>query len=213
MRDALEIITACPTLEARWLHTLSLLEFVGARKISRTVAQRHPSLDVLEHWSDETRHAAAFKRLALHEQPGELAPLAADAALTYFKSLDEQATRWLLERAQLDQETRGAYLLVTTLIERRAMRLYPLYRSLTARPDVQLELKQIILEEADHRRTIEAALSERLAQLGVHDDIANAQALEDDLFARFHAQLMAALSQAPGAQTASLSDSLLEPAS
>ena len=49
LKQVLARISETPEVEARWLNTVSLLEFTGARKIGRTVADRHPSLEVLQH--------------------------------------------------------------------------------------------------------------------------------------------------------------------
>lgn len=193
MRAFLETIVTTPSTEAKWLNTLSLLEFVGARKISRTVARTHPSLEILEHLNDETGHAVIFKRLA-----GSLDDtsdyLEQEAALTYFKALDHGASTWL--KQQLGQDDLHAnYLLVTTLIEKRAMRLYPLYRSITPHEQIQEQLRRVILEEAEHRRTIEDALMAHLAVLGV-EDISPCLELEQALFER----LEHALSEGVGAR-------------
>lgn len=64
IKSALRKIIADERVEARWLNTISYLEYVGARKIFRSVATSHPSVSVLDHLADETRHAAAFKVLA-----------------------------------------------------------------------------------------------------------------------------------------------------
>lgn len=186
MRAFLEAIVTTPSLEAKWLNTLSLLEFVGARKISRTVARTHPSLEILEHLNDETGHAVIFKRLAgsLDETSDYLGQ---EAALTYFKALDHGASAWLKQR--LGQEDIHAnYLLVTTLIEKRAMRLYPLYRSITPHEQIQEQLRRVIIEEAEHRRTIEDALMSHLASLGIQD-IEECLELEQALFERLEQEL------------------------
>lgn len=58
---ALQTITSNPRTEAWWLHTLSYLEFVGARKISRSIASTHPSADVLDHLADEARQSSTLR--------------------------------------------------------------------------------------------------------------------------------------------------------
>jgi rubrerythrin len=172
-RVVLERIAADRGVEARWLHTVSLLEFVGARKIMRTVAARHPRREVLEHVADETRHALAFKALAerLAERPmGDAQDdyLCRDAALTYFQRLDKGAAA-LVEQALGARDEEACYLVTTTLIERRAMRLYPLYRSITTHDFIKAELKAVILEEASHRKALEKAAEAKLASAGLTD--------------------------------------------
>jgi rubrerythrin len=193
MREVLEEICTQPTREARWLHTVSMMEFIGARKIGKTVASRHPSEQILEHWADETRHACAFKRLANELWPGDddcQGYLCPEAAHTYFQRLDHEATAWLAESAGRT-DVHANYLLVTTLIERRAMRLYPLFKSITTHEFVAEELQRVILEEADHRAEIEQACREMLESCGAGFDeaVALEESLLDDLRDALRAEL------------------------
>lgn len=171
--------------EAKWLNTLSLLEYIGARKISKTVAGRHPdSPEVLDHLADESRHAYAFKRLCVEISEGECdSYLCEDAAKRYFAELDQRATAWMNELTGEDDMSQN-YLLVTTLIERRAMMMYPLYRSVTSHDVVRDELQEIVVEEQDHRVAIEENCVEMLSQYGV-DGLEAVTDLEANLFAGF----------------------------
>lgn len=178
LRRVLEIISADRETEARWLNTVSLLEFVGARKISRTVADRHPSLEVLEHWADETRHALAFKRLA-YEVGGPHASeyLCPREAGTYFEGLDHALCAWAADVVGRRDE-RLSYLLTTTMVERRAMQLYPLYRASSRQPAVREELRRVIGEEQAHRVGIEKQCLESLNGR----DLAEPARIEEKLF-------------------------------
>lgn len=162
LKNVLENISGDSEVEARWLNTVSLLEFVGARKISRTVADRHPSLEVLEHLADETRHALAFKRLA-NEVGGGAEPeyLCPEEAATYFQGLDRALSAWV-EGVVGKHDEHVSYLLTTTMVERRAMQLYPLYRASSKQPSVREELRQVIAEEQGHRISIEKKCLESL---------------------------------------------------
>ncbi len=142
-------------LEARWLNTVSLMEFVGARKISRTVADRHPSREVLQHLADETRHALAFKQLACDVAGGEVTEyLCPEAAATYFQTLDRALAEWA--RALLGRDdVQLNYLLTTTMIELRAMQIYPMLKAASKHPNVREELGRVVVEEQSHRREIE----------------------------------------------------------
>ncbi len=180
----LKQISEVPALEGRWLNTLSLLEFIGARKISRTVADRHPSAEVLGHLADETRHALAFKRLASEVLGGEPTEYLCGAeAVGWFQTLDRELAAWA--RGVLGrEEVRLQYLLTTTLVEQRAMVLYPLYKASTSRPSVREELGRVVTEEQSHRRAIEDACRHLLAQASVKD-FAEPRALEERLFGAF----------------------------
>jgi hypothetical protein len=168
-------------LESRWLNTLSLLEFIGARKIGKTMCQTHPSATVLDHWADETRHAYAFKALCEQLFQGQCdSYLAVDAATNYFQQLDQSATKWLRESVGVE-DTPLNYLLVTTLIERRAMMVYPLYRAATTHDFIADELQKIVVEEQDHRVELERQCVKLLDE---HDaDLEDVLGLEADLFA------------------------------
>ena len=187
IRRALELITSDPARESGWLHTLSLLEFIGARKIGRTAAAHHPHLSVLEHWADETRHAAAFESLATEVgggRPG--AYLCADEAKRYFQALDEALDGWV--RARHGEAPVLNYLLVTAVIERRAMALYPLLRAASRHPRVREELSQIIVEEQSHRVAIEERCRKLLGGGDLPlsaDALLEPMALEEKLFETF----------------------------
>lgn len=181
IQNVLKQIAANPGREALWLNTISLLEFIGARKISRTVADRHPTLDVLNHLADETRHALAFKRLACEVAGGEVSEyLCPQAAGTYFQTLDRELAAWAAQ-AVGREDTRLSYLLTTTMIEQRAMQIYPLYKAATRQAVVREELGRVVTEEQSHRRSIEDICTETLAELA-GKDLAEPKAIEARLF-------------------------------
>ena len=185
IKETLQAICSDRRTEAQWLNTLSLLEFTGAQKISKTVASSHPDRAVvLDHLADEARHAYAFKRLyeIVTEgiDSGDPGYLCLEAAGRYFARLDERATEWMTELAG-EQNMEECYLLVTTLVERRAMDMYPLYRAATDIDEVADELQQIVVEEQDHRVAIEENCKELLAGYGV-DSLDPVDAIEAELF-------------------------------
>ncbi len=197
MRDrilaVLRQLSQTPELEARWLHTLSLMEFIGARKISRTVADRHPSLEVLGHLADETRHAFAFKRLSAEVAGAEITTLLCpEAAGRYFQGLDHELAAWATSFTGAP-DVYLHYLLTTTAIERRAMVLYPLYKAASRHPGVREELGRVVIEEQSHRRDIEDACVARLTAVGA--SLEAALALEERLFTAFIGELEAAVAR------------------
>jgi hypothetical protein len=198
IRDILEKIASRPELEARWLNTLSLLEYVGARKIGKTFSKVHPSLEILEHHSDETRHAYAFKRLSAIVSAGEdFGYLCPDEAIDYFQTLDKTLTEWMT-RLTSKIDSRQNYLLVTSIIERRAMKLYPLYRRITRNGFIRDELKRIVEEETSHRRTIE---EECLKILNRNDvpEFDECDRIEEGLFGKFQSAIEQAIAPEPRA--------------
>ncbi|AEI63501.1 hypothetical protein LILAB_07940 [Corallococcus macrosporus] len=197
MRDRIQAVlrqlVQTPELEARWLHTVSLMEFIGARKISRTVADRHPSLEVLGHLADETRHAFAFKRLSAEVAGAEITTfLCHEAAGRYFQALDHALATWATSFTGAP-DVYLHYLLTTTAIERRAMVLYPLYKAASRHPAVREELGRVVTEEQSHRRSIEDACVERLTAVGA--SLEDALALEERLFEAFIGELEATVAR------------------
>lgn len=194
MRDRVKVllqgICADPVLEQRFLHTLSLLEFMGARKIGKSVAAHHPPALVLEHWADETRHAAVLAGLAA-SGPVDVASveyLCEEPTKTYFQAVDRGICESIGRGRSGEERGLLNYLVVTSVIERRAMMVYPLYRAHTDRDDVREALSRIIVEEQSHRHSIEEAAEaaldrEQLQGLDAHE------ATETALFDQWLAEL------------------------
>lgn len=193
MKEFFEKVVSDPHLEGRWLNTLSLLEHMGARKISRTVGQDHPSLEILEHHADEVGHALTFKRLhaeLANGHPTQDAYLCSEAAIAYFQSLDHTLAEWI-EGIVADKMSYAKYLVVTSCIERRAMGIYPLYRDTTNRPNVAEALERIIQEEQNHRSLIDKRLKNLLKECRASTE--EAYAIEERFFGQLRNQLRSAV--------------------
>jgi len=142
---------------ARFLNTLSLLEYIGVRKILKSQPAEGLSAEMLEHILEEARHAYVLKRLALRVGGESVATYAAPALLCgeearrYIQTLDRSAEIDLKE----SRESAGGaasvnYLYTTLLIEERAGAVYPLYEPLLARVGLGGVLAGIIREEEGH---------------------------------------------------------------
>ena len=150
-----------PFLHARWLNTLSFMEHVGTRKIHKT--QSGPALTdiVLQHASEEARHALFFKKVAEKVSPG-FCPnyekdtlLAGYSAYRYFQSLDSMARKKFSGKKKgPGREAFLCYLYVTTLIEERAGWLYPLYEKALKSGRAEFSIDSIIREEEGHLKTM-----------------------------------------------------------
>lgn len=189
MKPLLEKITADVELEARWLNTISLLEFVGSRKISRTVAAHHPNPEILSHYADEVRHARVFKDLSIQKLGRDLGDvmLHRDAAMRYFQTLDKTVSQNITEICGAPNQ-HANYIFVTLAIERRAMKLYPLYRSITADANVREALTSILQEESSHLDAMENAAADFATKyrLNSADQILS---VEESLFSQFEQAL------------------------
>ncbi|MBE7437283.1 MAG: hypothetical protein HS115_02420 [Spirochaetales bacterium] len=146
----LRALMARPQLHASWLSTLSLLEYVGARKISRTF--RLPTAAVISHFAEEARHARFFKERAERLDPGSR-PLLAGRARLYFERLDAGVARLLLSHGV--KEPQAAYVLVTRVIEERATDLYTDYNRLLKEMHHPFTLDGVLAEEGRHLQLME----------------------------------------------------------
>lgn len=155
--DILEKIVPDDALHAKLLNTLSLMENVGARKISRYEDPVQVNLTVLKHAAEEARHAYYLKK-----QIGKLDEahcpdyrfeylLAPVQSYQYLHRLDTKACRYLYGRGLRGRVMHdAAYILVTYAIEVRADGLYDVYQSALTRHNSKVNVKSIIMEEAGH---------------------------------------------------------------
>lgn len=184
MKKVLQAIVDDPSLEARWLNTLSLLEYTAARKISKTVFLSHPSLDVLKHFADETHNAYIFKHLSQVVSKGRCHEyLCGDEAVSYFQMLDGSISDCLSEVISKD-EPHHNYLFITYLVERRAMELYNLYMRTTHHSEVQEEVRRVLLEDTARRSFIEKKVERILTKKGVKN-FDYCEAIEESLYLIF----------------------------
>src|SRR5437868_9851335 len=84
----LDSIVASPGVEREWIDLLSQLEYVGCRKIVKSVGFEAVSLDVLRHVSEEASHAYLLKSIAGDRswRDGRFA----EAGWRYFQGLDQR---------------------------------------------------------------------------------------------------------------------------
>jgi len=166
MQDVIARLIEDPPRHARWLNTVALLEYTGARKMLKSQASNRMSEMILRHAAEESRHAHFFKRAALRIDPNvgteftAESLLCGDAAKAYFYELDHGVCA-RLERGGLtgDALSYASYLYVTTLIEERADWLYPVYHKMMRRAKLPVSLAGIIAEEEGHLREMEQELA------------------------------------------------------
>ncbi len=148
-----------PRMHAKFLNTISLMEYMGARKIMKSQLEKDINREVLSHMTEEIRHAQIFKKMALKLSEGLLATyddrhlLAGPAGRSYIQSVDQSISAALLgENPYLN------YLLSTLLIEERANTVYPFYAELMEPLGFSSNLKAILREEENHLDQIQAEL-------------------------------------------------------
>ena len=138
-------------LHARFLNTISLMEYMGARKIIKSQKEGDIDSEVLAHINEEVRHARVFKKLALKLSGGKLTTykdfhlLAGQQARNYIQSVD-QSVASLLEQ----ENPRKNYFLSTLLIEERASQVYPFYAKLLEPLGFGSFISNVFKEEQNH---------------------------------------------------------------
>ncbi|MBI1862310.1 MAG: ferritin-like domain-containing protein [Deltaproteobacteria bacterium] len=163
-------ISENPRLENEFLELLSLLEYVGCRKILKGVPVEKVSVDVLVHIQEESLHALMLRRLV--DKPSGVPwseSLFAPMGWEYFRQLDKRVST----------EVSPSYEAVSWAIEQRALSLYPDYFSLTTREDVKKVLSTIIAQEKRHAIHFAAAEATRWLEI------------EGELWAEFEARVAA----------------------
>ncbi|TGL65899.1 hypothetical protein [Leptospira sarikeiensis] len=160
-------IVSSPELHFKWLNTLSLLEHIGARKIHTSQTGTGLSEMVLRHASEEARHAAYFKKLALKVLPegsktfGKDSLLSGFSAVSYFQKLDLCVER-SFKSDSLPKATKSflCYLYVTKMIEERAGLVYEIYDQILDEQKIGISIKGIIKEEESHLTEMDSNLEE-----------------------------------------------------
>lgn len=155
---SLQAITENTELHARFLNSLSYLEYRGFRKIASSQRTDQISLEVLQHASEEARHALFFKRQAIKMGGPHLdrfendSLLAASALKNYFYAIDQHTAGLILSSpvAQQHSASQAVYHLVTWLVETRAMKIYQQYEELLRRVGFSFSLNGILREEHLH---------------------------------------------------------------
>lgn len=171
-----------PTLHARFANTLSLLEHIGSIKIARTQAGSGITEEILRHLAEETRHAAYLKRLARRIDPripedyGNDGLIAGARARGYFARLDVTVRDFTRRQVAPELRNAAAYRLVTWLVERRAMWLYPAWQLTLERAEPRRSVRSIIGEETRHLEEITAGIDE-LGLTGLDGLVAREEAL------------------------------------
>jgi len=151
-------VIAAPPVHARFVNTLSRLEYVGVRKMLKSRRSERMDLEGLQHVLDEGVHALRLKKAAtaLAAAAGvdvttfaEAHTLAGSAGEAYFQALDHRAEDLV---ADLPEAVRAEanYLLTSAAIEVRAQVFYPLYDSCLTEGRAGFSVAAITKDEDRH---------------------------------------------------------------
>lgn len=150
-KDVLSKLVKNPLAHAKFLNTISLMEYMGARKIVKSQLEKNIDSEVLAHMTEEIRHAQIFKKMALKLSDGRLSTyddrflLAGAEGRAYIQSVDQS-----IAAALNGEDSYYNYLLSTLLIEERANQVYPFYAELLEPYGFGGHLRGILREEEHH---------------------------------------------------------------
>lgn len=160
-KNILKEIVNQPELHGRFLNTLSLLEYIGARKIMKSQEESRINPTILAHMTEEIRHAQILKKLAMKvggesvKTYSEASVLCGQEARAYIQAIDHAA-----ESVVGVKNSWVNYLLTTLVIEERAQELYPFYDDLLQPLGLNGPLKAIFREEEGHLEQVIQALKD-----------------------------------------------------
>ena len=139
-------IVGSPEVELEWIDLLSQLEYVGCRKIVKSVGFEAVSLEILRHVSEEASHAFLLKSVV---EEGGLRDRSwrdgrfAEAGWRYFQGLDQRISA-------LPGSDGLRYPGVSWAIERRVLVVYPAYLQVTRNESLKKALRRILAQEERH---------------------------------------------------------------
>lgn len=145
----LETITSDQKLHAKFLNTLSYLEYIGARKMLKSLQAPILNKFFLDHINEEIRHSLLLKNLAdkLFESRSsfkEQELIAGNSANHYFQEVDHYALKFSFSNSILN------YLYTTYAIEQRALVFYSLYNDILKKKNFSFSVQSILNDEAEH---------------------------------------------------------------
>ena len=175
MESLLRKIVSNSKNHAMWLNTLAFLEHIGSRKILKSQNSYTLNKTLLQHISEEARHALFFKKLACQVNAKACLTfelqylLAGKAAENYFQAIDHKAEEDLQNRndnslkqvqklncnidnivTQNNQSSLLNYLYTTWMIEERAVKVYQLYNRILNEQSFPFNLNFVLNEEDQH---------------------------------------------------------------
>ncbi len=159
----LDKTTSSQVQHVLWLKVLSYLEYVGYRKMVKTVGYEGMDPDVFRHLSDEIRHSYMLKELAQKisgeksNSPETLTSEFVQMAEEYFQSIDQETDHWVLKNVG-EKRPLLCYLLVSYLVEKRAMQVYPQYHRRLDDSASKAVIQKIIRDETEHLSYLEESL-------------------------------------------------------
>ena len=187
----LDRVIADPRLHARFVNTLSRLEYVGVRKILKSRRAERLDEEGLQHILDEAAHALRLKKAAV--ALAAASGVRGSAVGTFAGVARERRAEEAL--ADLAPDARGEvnYLLTSAAIEVRAQVFYPLYDARLKARGAPFSVAGIMRDEGRHLDEMAAHLAAALPDW--RPRLEPLLEAEEALFSRFLTAVEAALDQ------------------
>jgi hypothetical protein len=194
LERTLHAIVQNPALHARFLNSLSRLEYVGVRKMLKARRAQDLDLDGLQHMLEEAAHATRLKKFACAVAPegvsvatfGAEHTLAGDEAERYFQTVDHAGESTL--------EPEASYALTSAAIEIRARTFYPAYQQILQATGQRVSVASILTDEEAHLREMQTRLQTDLPDW--QERLRHIMQVEEDAFATLLDALDAAIARA-----------------
>ena len=149
----LETITCDKKLHAKFLNTLSYLEYIGSRKMLKSLPAFILNKSFLDHINEEVCHSLFLKSLAEKLEKNSLGfkeqeLIAGDSASHYFQEVDHYTLKFSFSNTILN------YLYTTYAIEQRALVFYSLYNKVLKKKAFSFSLQSILNDEQKHLNNV-----------------------------------------------------------
>lgn len=187
-------------LHSRWLQTLSALELSGAKKIASYIPRElnrgllswEEEQEILQHAAEEFRHAFFFHRqIQKLESPIQNTPLFCKGISAHYLTLLELNIIRDLRGLNYQALKKGAYLLTTWAIEKRALEVYETYEELLRKFESPISIRSILREENGHLFQIEKEIEKESLLLHATE---KARSSETKIYTKFLEALKTELS-------------------
>ena len=168
-------------LHAKFLNTLSFIEYTGARMILKSQKESDMSFDKMIHLQEEIRHSLLFKKLALKIYPKELEY---DDGGVFCYPISKNYISRIDQPAQNLTSTENCYFLTSYIIEVRALSFYQTY-NLKLGNKGPFNLNSILNDEEKHLRDMRESIISKVAQ----QHIENLIEIETSIFSEFSREI------------------------
>ena len=145
----LEKVTSDSSLHSRFLNTLSYLEYIGSRKMLKSLPSSILDHFFLDHINEETRHSLILKRLAEKTAKKNMAfqddeMIVGQSAQDYFQEVDHYSLKFAFDNPVLN------YLYTSYAVEQRALVFYSLYNDVLKKKSFAFSLDAVLNDEIKH---------------------------------------------------------------